>query len=157
MKRILLKLSCCVKYIIGAKIQYFVGILGSCGGFLCLFNMKSVIGNTLLCGKVAFLLFSICWCYGCIFLMPFKTGCALLNVCYKTHVNAHKTCIIPESPYLCIVFFIVLDLRLTKGWSSAELLFLCPYLNNKNSGPENKSFQARNFYFMLLSFTSVQS
>ena len=46
--------------------------------------------------------------------MPFKTGYALLNVCYKTHVNAHKTCIIPESPYLCIVFFIVLDLRLTK-------------------------------------------
>ena len=41
----LVKLSCCVKYIIGAKIQYFVGILGSCGGFLCLFNMKSVIGK----------------------------------------------------------------------------------------------------------------
>ena len=28
-----------------AKIQYFVGILGRCGGFLCLFNMKSVIGK----------------------------------------------------------------------------------------------------------------
>ena len=45
MKRILLKLSCCVKYIIEAKIQYFVGILGRCGGFLCLFNMKPVIGK----------------------------------------------------------------------------------------------------------------
>ena len=29
-----------------------------------------------------------------------------------------------ESPYLCGVFFIVLDLRLTKGWSKALLLFL---------------------------------
>ena len=29
-----------------------------------------------------------------------------------------------ESPYLCSVFFIVLDLRLTKGWSKALLLFL---------------------------------
>ena len=47
--------------------------------------------------------------------------------------------------------------KVNKGWSKALLLFLCPYLNNKNSGPENKSFQARNFYFMLLSFTSVQS
>ena len=46
--------------------------------------------------------------------MAFKARILLLNVCYKTHVNAHKTCIIPESPYLYIVFFIVLDLRLTK-------------------------------------------
>ena len=73
--------------------------------------------------------------------MPFKTGYVLLNLCYKTHVNAHKTCIIPESPYLCIVFFIVLDLRLTKGWSSAELLFLCPYLNKKIPGLKTSLFK----------------
>ena len=48
------------------------------------------------------------------FLMPFKAKGKVLNLCYKTCVNAHNTCIIPESPYLCIVFFIVLDLRLTK-------------------------------------------
>ena len=35
--------------------------------------------------------------------------------------------------------------------------FFMSLSEQKNSGPENKSFQARNFYFMLLSFTSVQS
>ena len=31
-----------------------------------------------------------------------------------------------ESPYLCTVFFIVLDLRLTKDWlSGIDSLFLC--------------------------------
>ena len=31
--------------------------------------------------------------------------------------------------YICVViFFIVLDLRLTKGWSKALLLFLCLYV-----------------------------
>jgi len=48
------------------------------------------------------------------FLMPFKAEIEILNLCYKTCVSAHNTCIISESPYLCIVFFIVLDLRLTK-------------------------------------------
>ena len=55
------------------------------------------------------------------------------------------SCYIPESPYICNVFFIVLDLRLTKvgvqrysffcirfkvnkGWSTAVLLFLCLYM-----------------------------
>lgn len=28
--------------------------------------------------------------------------------------------------YLCSVFFMVLDLRLTKGWDSAESLFFVP-------------------------------
>ena len=48
------------------------------------------------------------------FLMPFKAEVEVLNLCYKTCVNVYNTCIIPKSPYLCIVFFIVLDLRLTK-------------------------------------------
>ena len=30
----------------------------------------------------------------------------------------------PKSTYICIVFFIVLDLRLTKDWSKALLQFL---------------------------------
>ena len=70
--------------------------------------------NALSCEKPTFLFFSECGYINRTFLMPFKTRYVLLNLCYKTHVNAHKTCIIPESPYLCIVFFIVLDLRLTK-------------------------------------------
>ena len=63
---------------------------------------------------ITFLFFSECGYINRIFLMPFKTRYVLLNLCYKTHVNVHKTCIIPESLYLCNVFFIVLDLRLTK-------------------------------------------
>ena len=35
----------------------------------------------------------------------------------------------PESPYLCTVFFIVLDFKVNKGWSTAVLLFLCPYVS----------------------------
>jgi hypothetical protein len=35
-----------------------------------------------------------------------------------------------ESPYLCNVFFIVLDLRLTKDWlSGIDSLFLCLFLH----------------------------
>ncbi len=30
--------------------------------------------------------------------------------------------------YLCIVFFIVLDLRFNKGWTTAVVLFLCLYV-----------------------------
>ena len=34
-----------------------------------------------------------------------------------------------EKPYLCNVFFIVLDLRLTKDWlSGIDSLFLCPFV-----------------------------
>ena len=36
----------------------------------------------------------------------------------------------PKSPYLCTVFFIVLDLRLTKDWlSGIDSLFLCTFPN----------------------------
>ena len=36
---------------------------------------------------------------------------------------------IPETSYICIVFFIVLDLRLTKDWlSGIDSLFLLPYM-----------------------------
>ena len=36
---------------------------------------------------------------------------------------------IKKSPYLCNVFFIVLDFKVNKGWSTAVLLFLCPYVS----------------------------
>ena len=38
----------------------------------------------------------------------------LLKTCYKTYFSCRFICRISEKPYLCIVFFIVLDLRLTK-------------------------------------------
>ncbi|EDV05085.1 hypothetical protein BACINT_04228 [Bacteroides intestinalis DSM 17393] len=37
-----------------------------------------------------------------------------LKGCYKYTVFAHGACKSQKSPYLCTVFFIVLDLRLTK-------------------------------------------
>ena len=37
-----------------------------------------------------------------------------LNLCYKTYFFSWIICSYPESTYLCTVFFIVLDLRLTK-------------------------------------------
>ncbi|MBE6272984.1 MAG: hypothetical protein E7097_03740 [Bacteroides sp.] len=35
-------------------------------------------------------------------------------MCYKTRFFTQNICRYPKSPYLCNVFFIVLDLRLTK-------------------------------------------
>ena len=37
-----------------------------------------------------------------------------LNLCYKTYFFSWIICRFPNYPYLCNVFFIVLDLRLTK-------------------------------------------
>ena len=39
---------------------------------------------------------------------------ANLKMCYKTRFFTQNICRYPKSPYLCNVFFIVLDLRLTK-------------------------------------------
>ena len=37
---------------------------------------------------------------------------------------------VEHSPYLCTVFFIVLDFKVNKGWSTAVLLFLCLYVSH---------------------------
>ena len=51
----------------------------------------------------------------------------IYKACYKTVKYMAKTCHYKLSPYLCNVFFIVLDLRLTKDWlSGIDSLFLCP-------------------------------
>ena len=51
---------------------------------------------------------------------------AFIKICCKTYFFAGIICRYRKSPYLCNVFFMVLDLRLTKvGLSGA--LFLCPY------------------------------
>ena len=52
---------------------------------------------------------------------------AILKKYYSREKKYFSVCRSTKSPYLCTVFFIVLDLRLTKGWSTAVLLFLCPY------------------------------
>ena len=61
-----------------------------------------------------------------------------LNLCYKTQFLGRNTCQFTKSPYLCIVFFIVLDFKVNKGWSTAVLLFLC--LQFRLSRKKRKSF-----------------
>ena len=49
-----------------------------------------------------------------------------IKPCYKIRYLSLKIWRYAESPYLCNVFFIVLDLRLTKDWlSGIDSLFLC--------------------------------
>ena len=49
-----------------------------------------------------------------------------IKPCYKCLRLVLEIWRYPESPYLCNVFFIVLDLRLTKDWlSGIDSLFLC--------------------------------
>ena len=43
-----------------------------------------------------------------------KTSIYLIKMCYETCFFSWKVCQCPKSPYLCNVFLIVLDLRLTK-------------------------------------------
>ena len=47
----------------------------------------------------------------------------IYKACYKTAKYRLKTCYYKQSPYLCNVFFIVLDLRLTKDWLSGKIAF----------------------------------
>ena len=52
----------------------------------------------------------------------------IFNQCYKTSLFSCFICKFDRSPYICNVFFIVLDLRLTKDWlSGIDSLFLCPF------------------------------
>ena len=54
----------------------------------------------------------------------------MLNNVLSTYKTAAFACRYEKSPYICIVFFIVLDLRLTKGWVKALTLFFCPYIRS---------------------------
>ena len=47
-------------------------------------------------------------------LQSFNKTKIYVKVCYKTRKKSWKICRNQKSPYLCIVFFIVLDLRLTR-------------------------------------------
>ncbi len=55
-----------------------------------------------------------------------NTALILLNHVIRCAALAGKFGDNRKSPYLCTVFFIVLDLRLTKDWlSGIDSLFLC--------------------------------
>ena len=52
-----------------------------------------------------------------------------LNLCYRTYFFSWIICRFIRSPYLCNVFFIVLDLRLTKvGVQRYSFFLLCTFL-----------------------------
>ena len=56
-----------------------------------------------------------------------------IKPCYKMRCFTPKIWRYAESPYLCNVFFIVLDLRLTKRLAVWEdSLFFCPYIKRKS-------------------------
>ena len=50
----------------------------------------------------------------------------ILNQCYKTYYYSWIICKVRRSPYLCNVFFIVLDLRLTKVGARRCSFFYIP-------------------------------
>ena len=64
----------------------------------------------------------------------------IYKACYKTAKYRLKTCYYKQSPYLCSVFFIVLDLRLTKDWLSGKIAFFILSL----LAPPKKSVTAKN-------------
>ena len=64
-----------------------------------------------------------------------------LNLCYKTQFLERNTCQFTKSPYLCIVFFIVLDFKVNKGWSTAVLLFFMPSIQIVKKKVREKVFQ----------------
>ena len=51
----------------------------------------------------------------------------MLKLCYKTYFLGTISCKFPKSLYLCIVFFIVLDLRLTRLEYSGTPFFVLIY------------------------------
>src|SRR3712207_5156342 len=52
------------------------------------------------------------------------------KTCYQTHFFDWIICSFRKSAYLCNVFFIVLDLRLTKVGVQRYSFFLCPYASS---------------------------
>mgnify|MGYP000102467276 CR=1 FL=1 len=55
-----------------------------------------------------------------------KTSINLIKICYETCFFPWKVCQCPKSPYICNVFFIVLDLRLTKvGARRCSFFYVC--------------------------------
>ncbi len=72
-----------------------------------------------------------------------------------------KTCNYKLSPYLCTVFFIVLDLRLTKDWlSGIDSLFLCLQLSppsNTGTGIKKETLTPKEDSISSLSYKMASS
>ena len=77
-----------------------------------------------------------------------------IKPCYKMRCFTPKIWRYAESPYLCNVFFIVLDLRLTKRLAVWEdSLFLCPhttYIQSSSLDIHIKKAQPIKLRFFLL-------
>ena len=75
----------------------------------------------------------------------------LLNYVIK---HGFLACRLPESPYLCTVFFIVLDFKVNKGWSTAVLLFFMSirfvYQYTIKINPPTDDFLMADFIFVIL-------
>ena len=56
----------------------------------------------------------------------------MLNNIVSTYKIKGSSCKFPKYTYLCNVFFIVLDFKVNKGWSTAVLLFLFIYSQSTN-------------------------
>ena len=68
----------------------------------------------------------------------------MLNNIVSTYKMKRISCKFPKYPYFCIVFFIVLDLRLTKvGARRCSFFILSPYFYDKTSisfNPETSTY-----------------
>ena len=94
---------------------------------------------------------------------------AFIKPCYKMPCFAPIIWRYAESPYLCSVFFIVLDLRLTKDWlSGIDSLFLCfktgeflhkkfniPTIASSNSTQPNTTKDNKKKQYVYLSIEAI--
>ena len=82
----------------------------------------------------------------------------IYKACYKTAKYRLKTCYYKQSPYLCNVFFIVLDLRLTKDWlSGIDSLFLCPFFRIFEGHKTRMNIMRTILLILLLSVAAISS
>ena len=82
----------------------------------------------------------------------------IYKACYKTVKYRLKTCYYKQSPYLCSVFFIVLDLRLTKDWlSGIDSLFLCSFFRIFEGHITRMNIMRTIMLTLLLSVAAISS
>ena len=76
----------------------------------------------------------------------------LRNICYKTYFYALKFGGYQKKQYLCIVFFMVLDLRLSKDWVVVRQSSFFIKVNKKMV-----TLRSNHFSFILLNYYSAFS
>ena len=81
-----------------------------------------------------------------------------IKPCYKMLRFAPEIWRYAESPYLCSVFFIVLDLRLTKDWlSGIDSLFLCSFFRIFEGHITRMNIMRTILLTLLLSVAAISS